>query len=413
MSDLATRMADAGLSSPMLRENRGDPYPAYAFIREHEPVHQAPDGTWVLTRYDHAAAVIRDPRFGTNPAHLAESTDMSTQSPVRQVGSSLMMFLDPPDHTRLRSLVSQAFTPSVVENLRPRIVALVDDLLDSVVARGDGIFDVFADLAYPLPTVVICELLGVPIEDRHQFQAWSAGASRLLDTYLDQASMLEAMTAGMELFRYFTELVDERRSSPGDDLLSNLIRTEDGDDRLSHAELLSTITLLFVAGFETTMNLVGNGLLALLRHPDQLTRLRDDPSLIRTGVEELLRYDGPVHVTARIATTDVELGGRVITKGEQVAVSLGAANRDPAQFPDPDRLDVARSPNRHLALGGGPHYCLGAALARIEGQLAIGAILQQLPGLHLLTEKPAYRDHFVIRGLTELKLGFDTRAARR
>lgn len=399
-------MAEAGLSSPMLKENRSDPYPAYAFIRAHEPVHQAPDGTWVLTRYDHAAAVIRDPRFSTNPSNLAEGTDMSKQSPVRQVGSSLMMFLDPPDHTRIRSLVSQAFTPRVMEELRPRIVTLVDQLLDAVTERGDGTFDVFADLAFPLPTVVICELLGVPDADRHQLQGWSQGASRLLDSYLDQATMLEGMTAGMELFRYFTDLVDERKNHPGPDLLSALIAAEEAGDRLSHAELLSTITLLFVAGFETTMNLVANGLLALMRHPGELRRLRDDPTLGRSAIEEFLRYDGPVHVTARIAAVDVEVGGRTIGKGEQVAVSLGAANRDPAQFPEPDRLDVTRSPNRHLALGGGPHYCLGAALARIEGQIAFEAILGRLDNLELITPAPAYRDHFVIRGLTELKLGY-------
>jgi len=408
--DLAAALAEANLSSPMLPENRPDPYPIYDFIREREPVHHSPDGSWVLTRYDHSAALLRDPRFSTNPALLTEGPDPASMGPIRQVGSSLMMFLDPPDHTRLRSLVSQAFTPRMIESLRPRIQRLVDELLDAVIEKGE--LDVLADLAYPLPTVVICEMLGVPPEDREKFKGWSSDASRLLDGYLDKAAMDTGMVAGMYLFQYFTDLVEERRRHPQEDLLSALLASEADGERLTHAELLSTATLLFVAGFETTMNLVGNGTLALLRNPDQLTRLREDPALIRPGVEELLRYDGPVHVTARIATEDLEIGGCRVREGEQVVAMLGAANRDPAQFPEPHRLDVSRNPNRHLAFGGGPHFCLGAALARIEGQLAFETMLRRLPDLELDTEMPTYRDHFVIRGVTELKVGFTPRPAR-
>jgi cytochrome P450 len=228
----------------------------------------------------------------------------------------------------------------------------------------------------------------------------------MLDGYLDQAAMDKGMVAGMYLFQYFTDLVEERRRQPREDLLSALLAAESSGDTLTHAELLSTATLLFVAGFETTMNLVGNGTLALLRHPDELARLRADPSLIRSGVEELLRYDGPVHVTARIATSDVEIGGETIRAGEQAVAILGAANRDPEQFPDPDRLDVARTPNRHLAFGGGPHFCLGAALARMEGQIAFETLLRRLPDLELATASPTYRDHYVIRGVTELRVSF-------
>ena len=404
VTDLAAALAEANLSSPMLPENRGDPYAIYRFIREREPVHHAPDGSWILTRYDHSAALLRDPRFSTNPALLTEGPDAEAMSPVRKVGSSLMMFLDPPDHTRLRSLVSQAFTPRMVESLRPRIQSLVDELLDAVVETGE--MDVLEDFAYPLPTVVICELLGVPAEDRHQFKAWSADASRLLDGYLDKTAMDRGMVAGMYLFQYFTDLVADRRKEPRKDLLSAMLAAEDDGERLTHAELLSTATLLFIAGFETTMNLVGNGTLALLRNPDQLERLRADPSLIRTGVEELLRYDGPVHVTARIATEDVQIGGETVREGEQAVAILGAANRDPDQFPDPDRLDVARTPNRHLGFGGGPHFCLGAALARMEGQIAFETMLRRLPDMELATEHPTYRDHYVIRGLDELHVRF-------
>jgi hypothetical protein len=408
--DLAKALAEAGLSSPMLPENRPDPYPIYDFIRDREPVHHAPDGSWVLTRYDHSAALLRDSRFSTNPARLTEGPDPASMGPIRQVGSTLMMFLDPPDHTRLRGLVSQAFTPRMVDSLRPRIQGLVDELLDAVVEKGE--MDVLADLAYPLPTVVICEMLGVPPADRDKFQAWSADASRLLDGYLDKEAMDKGMVAGMYLFQYFTDLVEDRRRQPREDLLSALLAAEADGERLTHSELLSTATLLFVAGFETTMNLVGNGTLALLRNRDQLDRMRNDPSLVRTGVEELLRYDGPVHVTARIAIDDLEIGGHTISEGEQVVAILGAANRDPAQFPDPHRLDVGRTPNRHLAFGGGPHFCLGASLARIEGQLAFETMLRRLPDLELATEAPAYRDHYVIRGVTELKVGFRPQPAR-
>ncbi|HEX2118785.1 MAG TPA: cytochrome P450 [Acidimicrobiales bacterium] len=409
VTNLAEALAEANLSSPMLPENRSNPYPIYHFIRGHEPVHHAPDGSWVLTRYDHSAALLRDPRFSTNPARLTEGPDASAMGPIRQVGSSLMMFLDPPDHTRLRSLVSQAFTPRMVESLRPRIQLLVDELLDAVVEQGE--MDVLGDLAYPLPTVVICELLGVPPEDRERFKGWSADASRLLDGYLDQAALDKGMVAGMYLFQYFTDLVEARRKDPRDDLLSALLAAESSGDKLTHAELLSTATLLFVAGFETTMNLLGNGTLALLRNPDQLGRMRDDPLLVRSGVEELLRYDSPVHVTARIAKEDVEIGGFTVREGEQAVAILGAANRDPEQFPDPDRLDVARTPNRHLAFGGGPHFCLGAALARLEGQIAFGTMLRRLPDLELVTQEPTYRDHYVIRGLNELRVRFSPGAA--
>ena len=410
VKDLAEALAEANLSSPMLPENRADPYRIYAFIREYEPVHHAPDGSWILTRYDHSAALLRDPRFSTNPARLTSGPDPAAMGPIRQVGSSLMMFLDPPDHTRLRSLVSQAFTPRMVESLRPRIQTIVDELLDAVVETGE--LDVLADFAYPLPTVVICELLGVPAEDREKFKGWSADASRMLDGYLDQAAMDRGMVAGMYLFQYFTDLVDERRRSPRDDLLSAMLAAESEGDRLTHAELLSTATLLFVAGFETTMNLLGNGTLALLRNPGELARLRDDPSLVKTGVEELLRYDSPVHVTARIATRDVEIGGHTVREGEQAVAIIGAANRDPEQFPDPERLDVARTPNRHLAFGGGPHFCLGASLARLEGQIAFATLLRRLPDLELTTTSPTYRDHYVIRGLNELRVRFTPQSAR-
>ena len=401
--------APAGrLADPFPPEYRADPYPLYDWVRDNDPVHRAPDGNWVLVRYADAHRVLRDPRFSNNPAWLGpEAVEQMGSSPVRRVGSRLMMFLDPPDHTRLRSLVSQAFTPKVVESLRPRIQALVDELLDAVVDRGE--IDVLADLAYPLPTIVICELLGVPLADRELFKDWSADASRLLDGYLEPETQTQGLAAAMHLAAYFTDLIEKRRADPGPDLLSALISAEQAGERLTHEELLTTATLLLLAGFETTMNLVGNAMLVLLQHPDELARLRDDPTLDRSAVEELLRYEGPVHITARIATTDVEVGGQVIGKGEQAAVVLAAANRDPVQFPDPNRLDVGRTDNRHLAFAAGAHYCLGAALARIEARAAIGTLVRRFPDLELVTTEPQWRDHFVIRGLKELRVAFTPR----
>jgi cytochrome P450 len=399
------------IADPFPPEYRADPYPLYDWVRENDPVHRAPDGNWVLVRYADASFVLRDPRFSNNPSWLGpEAMAQGATSPIRVAGSRVMMFLDPPDHTRLRSLVSKAFTPKVVEGLRPRIEALVDEALDAVAERGE--MDVLADLGYPLPTIVICELLGVPVEDRELFKDWSADASRLLDGHLPPDVETRGLAATMQLAQYFTDLVEKRKTSPRDDLLSAMIAAEEDGQRLTHEELLTTSTLLLLAGFETTMNLVGNGVLMLLQHPSELARLRADPALDRTAVEELLRFEGPVHVTARIATTDVEVGGQLVRKGEQAAVVLAAANRDPDQFPDPNRLDVGRADNRHLAFAAGPHYCLGAALARIEARAAIATLVRRFPDLALVTAEPQWRDHFVIRGLKELRVGFTPQAAR-
>lgn len=398
---------------PLAPENRADPYPFYHWLRENDPIRHAVDGSWILSRYADGAAVLRDPRFSPSPAHLREgAVEGAENHPVRQVGTSLMMFLDPPDHTRLRSLVSKAFTPRMVEMMRSRIQALVDEVLDGSLPAGE--MDVVADLAYPLPVAVICDLLGVPPFDRELFRQLSSDASRLLDGgALDKAAQERGMVAGMQLFQYFTDLVEQRRPQPGDDLLSAMIAAEEAGDRLSHAELITTATLLFVAGHETTSNLIGNAMLALLRHPAELRRLRDDPSLIRTAVEEFLRYDSPVQYIARITTADVQVGGVPIPAGEQLILVVGGMNRDPDQFPDPDRLDVGRpeKANRHLSFSAGIHFCLGASLARMEAQVAIGTLLRRTEDLRLLTTEPKVRDHFVLRGVHELRVGFSPAAA--
>jgi len=398
---------------PLAPENRADPYPFYHWLRENDPIRHAVDGSWILSRYADGAAVLRDPRFSPSPAHLREGAVQGAEDhPVRQVGTSLMMFLDPPDHTRLRSLVSKAFTPRMVEMMRSRIEGLVDESLDAVLPAGE--MDIVADLAYPLPVAVICDLLGVPPFDRELFRQLSSDASRLLDGgALDKAAQERGMVAGMQLFQYFTDLVEQRRPEPRDDLLSAMIAAEEAGDRLSHAELITTATLLFVAGHETTSNLIGNAMLALLRHPGELRRLRDDPALTRPAVEEFLRYDSPVQYIARITTEDVEVGGVPIAAGEQLILVVGGMNRDPAQFPDPDRLDVGRpeKANRHLSFSAGIHFCLGASLARMEAQVAIATLLRRTGELRLVTTEPKVRDHFVLRGVHELRVEFSPTAA--
>jgi cytochrome P450 len=305
-----------------------------------------------------------------------------------------MLMMDPPDHTRLRKLVSKAFTPRTVERLRPHVAELVQEMLDDVDPAG---FDLIAGLGYPLPVTVICELLGIPVEDRHLFGPWSSDASRMLDADLDQATIQRGLMAFMQLVNYLNGIFEERRAAPRDDLLSALLAAEEEGDRLSEEELRSTVVLLFVAGHETTMNLIGNGTVAMLRQRREWERLVADPSLAPGAVEESLRFDGPVHVTARAATVPSTVGDVQVEPGQGVVTLLAAANRDPERFPDPDRFDVTRPDNQHLTFSHGIHYCLGAALARLEGQEVFKALVQRFPTLDLV-EEPVHREHFVLRG---------------
>ena len=394
------------LFDPFLPEFNADPYPFYHRLREADPVHHSPLGFWVLTRYDDCVMVLRDPRFGRAGFEgLLESVYGNTVERGRLPTS--MLFRDPPDHTRLRGLVSRAFTPRVVEGLRPRIQQIVDGLLDRV--QGAGRMEVISDLAYPLPVTVISEMLGVPEGDRERIKQWSADIARSLDAIglpTDPEIVDRGRTGRHAIGDYFRSLIPERKKRPRGDLLSLLIEAEEQGDKLSEGELLATCVLLYIAGHETTVNLIGNGLLALLRHPKELERLRDAPSLIQSAVEELLRYDGPVQRTARITNADVELAEHKIPKGSMVVPVIGAANRDPAHFPDPDRLDVSRPDNRHIAFGFGIHFCLGAPLARLEGQITLGTLLHRLPRLALSTERPEWRESQVLRGLKALPVSF-------
>ncbi len=381
-----------------------DPYPTYHRLRADDPVHRSPLGFWVLTRYEDVVAALRDPRF----AKEAIAAYVAARFGIAPTGIGLSMLdRDPPDHTRLRGLVSKAFTPRVVEGLRPHVQEIVDGLLDA--AEGRGAMDLIEDFAYPLPVRVICEMLGVPVEDRERFKDWSLAIARGLDALLlppDSDVGHRSAVAREALVQYFRDLLAERRAAPRPDLLSGLIAAEEAGDTLSEQELLATCILLLIAGHETTVNLIGNGTLALLRHPAELRRLRENPGLIGTAVEELLRYDGPVQRTARIPSEDVTIGGRTIAKGEMVMPFIGAADRDPAQFPDPDRLDIGRTENRHIAFGWGIHFCLGAPLARLEGQIAINTLLRRLPRLALATDRPEFRQSLTLRGLGALTVTF-------
>jgi cytochrome P450 len=382
-----------------------DPHPFYHRLRTEDPVHRHPLGFYVLTRYDDVALLLRDPRFGKQGYQALFAARFGSGDEAGPATS--MLFADPPDHTRLRTLVSKAFTPRVIETMRPHVKGLVDGFLDTVASRGG--MDVIAELAYPLPVTVISEMLGVPPEDNDRIHGWSLDLARSLDA-IAMPVEADVMTRGREasqaLHDYFRRLCAVRREVPQADLLSGLIAAEEAGDRLSERELLSTCILLYVAGHETTVNLIGNGLLGLLRHRGEWERLVADPGLIPAAVEELLRFDGPVHRTGRQPQVDVELAGTVIPAGSLVLGILPAANRDPSHFPDPDRLDVGRRPERHLAFGWGIHICLGAPLARLETQVALQSLVSRWPDLRLATETVEWRAGATLRGLRALPVVF-------
>lgn len=381
-----------------------DPHSLYRRMRDEDPRHRAPLGFWVLSRHADCAGLLRDRRVSSDETKAAgfQARPPSSEELALE-GVRPFLLMDPPDHTRLRGLVSKAFTPRVIEALRPRVQELVDELLDEALAKDE--IELIEDLAYPLPVKVISEMLGVPSEDHERFKGWSAALARGLDpeNLLPPEVIARRQSAGMAFAEYFRELIAERRRSPGDDLLSRLVAVEEGGDVLSEEELLATCILLLVAGHETTVNLIGNGVLALLRNRDQLSLLREDQGVIRSAVEELLRYDPPVQLTARIALEDIEVGpGLTLEAGELAMLLLASANRDPDVFSDPDRLDLRREDNRHLSFGFGIHFCLGASLARLEGEIAIGSLVARTSDLELATDSPSYKENIVLRGLAAL-----------
>lgn len=392
---------------PTSRSFRANPYPRYHEMRTKDPVHASRlTNGWVLTRYDDVMSVLRDSRFGADRS----DAEITQQIPEDHKGAFFdwleqsLLSLDPPDHTRLRGLVSKAFTPRAVAGMQPRIEEIADELLDEV--EADGEMDLIHDLAYPLPVIVIAEMLGVPAEDRDSFKEWSDHLGAGLDPFASVEVVHKADRAVDSLKAYFEPLFEARRREPREDLMSALVQAEEDGETLNTEELYATTILLLGAGNETTTNLIGNGMKALLSHPDQFQALKDDPTLIEGAIEEMLRFDGPVQFTSRIAKEDLEIGGKRIEAGQMVTLSIGGANRDPKNFPDPDRFDIRREPEHNLAFGHGVHFCLGAPLARLEAQVAIPALLQRMPNLSLQQKRQPYRDTMVLRGLERLPVSF-------
>lgn len=370
--------------SPAFRRN---PYPIYDQLRAAAPIYYWAEGNhWFLSGWTVCNDLLRDNRFGNGP------------------GGVSMLFQNPPDHTRLRGLVQKAFTPRRVEQLRAKIQAITNDLLDQAEAKWqqNGQVDLVADFAYPLPVAVIVALMGIPAEDHQKFHQWSQALVDSLDLLGDPDREPQISAANSGFREYFEELIATRRTQPGDDLLSALIAAEEAGDRLTANELYLNARLLLVAGYETTVGLIGNGTLALLRHPAELARLQATPTLIVNTVEELLRFDSPIQMVGRTALETVDFHGYRIEQGQSIGIMVGAANHDPARFEHPGHLQIDRPNVQHLSFGGGIHYCLGAPLARLEGQIALQTLFQRFPKLRLLVEEPTHRDNYVFRSLTAL-----------
>lgn len=386
-----------------------DPYPLYERMRRKHPVYRGSEGIWYLTCYADVDAALRDPRLSKDHARMrrwhARQTGSEDPGRLRDRFGRSMLHADPPEHTRLRRLASKAFTARRIDGLRPRIEAIVDDLLDAAIAAGPTM-ELIAALAYPLPVTVICELFGVPAGDRDHVRDWSRQLVNRTETLPAPDALQRIEQVADEFEEYLRNLIARRRAEPADDILSGLVAVADSGDQLTGNELVSTCYLLLVAGHETTVNTIGNGTLALLRHPDQLLRLRQDPPLLRSAVEELLRYDSPVQRVTRIVVGHCEVRGQTIGDGELVSPVLAAGNRDPDYFPDPDRLELGRAGNRHLSFGNGTHFCLGASLARLESEIAIGALVRRLPALRLATEAITWRPKPALRGLEALPVAY-------
>ena len=403
MNEHVQTATNAPLFNPLSPDFIRDPYPHYERLRNTDPMHLTSFGAFVASRHAEASLVLRDKRFGKD---FVERTSRRygpdiMKEPVFRSMSHWMLQQDPPDHARLRGLVVKAFTARRVEDMRQRIQQVVDETLDAI--EGKGRMDLIEDFAFRLPVTIICDMLGIPADHREVFYNSSRDGGRLLDPVpLSKAEIEQGNASNAMAQMYFQQLFELRRKSPGDDLTTQLVQAEEDGSKLSNEELTANIILLFGAGHETTVNLIGNGLLALHRNPDQLALLKANPALITNAIEEFLRYDSSVQLTGRVALEDVEdLGGKKIPKGESVLCLLGSANRDPAVYPDrPERLDITRPNVRPLSFGGGIHFCLGAQLARIEAEIAISTLLRRLPELRLDdAENPQWRPTFVLRGL--------------
>lgn len=396
----ATTTADNFFLEAMKPAFREDPYPFYERFRGTAPLLRVADTIWFALGHAEVTAMLRHPRLSTDEQQHA-TTKAGRQPDPTRVRS--LLFMDPPDHTRLRGLVARAFTPRRIEDLRVATEGITRELIEAMSARRGGTVDLIEAFAYPLPVRVICTLLGVPARDEALFTEWSRGVARSLDPSILRSPQVEAkiVEAREGLRTYIGALLAERRRKPGDDLLSALAAVDVDGDSITAREIVSLAQLLLVAGHETTVNLIGNGALALLRAPDQFALLQQRPDLVGPAVDEFLRFDGPVQISQRVAMEDLDLFGQKVRKGDEILLILGAANRDPAAFAEPHRLDVTRDARKHVAFGGGIHHCLGAALARMEGHVAFNALLEAFPTMQLVAP-PTRRPTFTLRGLETL-----------
>ena len=403
-----TPVADAPLFNPFSPEFLRNPYPSFELLRENQPLMKTPLGFWVAARYADVQMILKDRRFGKGFEERMKmrNGDDVFDNPVYANMRTWMLVQDPPDHSRLRGLVSKAFTARRIEGLRPQIQTLVDELLDRVAPRGRMEF--IKDFAYPLPVNVICDMLGIPPEDRSHFEFGSKISGRLIDPTPVSGEELQEIGNGFARQEaYFRDLFARRRAEPQDDLTTVLVQAEEAGERLTEAELVGNVILLFGAGHETTVNLLGNGLLALLQNPNEYAKLRDNPDLVPGAIEEMLRFDSSVQMTGRTALEDVEVNGITIPKGDHIINLLGSANRDGAAFDAPESFRVDRKDVRPMSFGGGIHFCLGAQLARVEADIAFRSLLARLPDLRLeQPDEPDWRPTFTLRGLTGLPIAW-------
>lgn len=403
-----TPVADAPLFNPFSPEFLRNPYPSFELLRENQPLMKTPLGFWVASRYADVQMILKDRRFGKGFEERMKmrNGDDVFDNPVYANMRTWMLVQDPPDHSRLRGLVSKAFTARRIEGLRPQIQTLVDELLDRVAPRGR--MDFIRDFAYPLPVNVICDMLGIPPEDRSHFEFGSKISGRLIDPTPVSAEELQEIGDGFSRQEaYFRDLFARRRAEPQDDLTTVLVQAEEAGERLTEAELVGNVILLFGAGHETTVNLLGNGLFALLQNPEEYVKLRDNPDLVPGAIEEMLRFDSSVQMTGRTAMEDVEVNGITIPKGDHIINLLGSANRDGAAFDAPESFRVDRKDVRPMSFGGGIHFCLGAQLARVEADIAFRSLLARLPDLRLeKPDEPDWRPTFTLRGLTGLPVAW-------
>ena len=410
-SSISPERADPALSLYHLLDPEvlANPYPLYHRLRTEDPVHWDPFlHAWVVTRYRDVVRVLHDFSADRTPTpEQLRSMELSAISPIAAVMVKQMLFLDAPAHTRLRSLASSAFTPARVRVLRSHIQQIADTLIDAMMQGHSGQMDVIAEFAEPLPAIVTAEMLGVPTNDHKRLKTWTADFAEMLGNFQHNPDHIPRVLRTLEeMLDYFRDRVRELRVHPREGLINSLLTAEINGDRLTDEEVIANSIVTMVGGQETTTNLIGNGLLTLLRHPTQVRMLRDNPELIPSAVEELLRYESPSQHTARLAPYDLEIGERKIKKQQAVIAVMGAGNRDPERFPDPDRLDLARIDNRHLAFGWAAHFCFGAALARIEGQVSFATILRRMPHLALQEVPLRWRTNLGLRGLLALPVAY-------